>query len=268
VFESTDIGGADPISSERRAYYGADDRLVATDIRSVGVRDPQGIVTSFQMNDRCAAGCGRYLGYIADAQSAWDRNRGKVAFPAWHGTLFESKRDGSGLEYARNRVYDPATGRFSQEGPIGLAGDLNAYGFTNGDPVNLSDPFGLKVCFSEWAADRAIELLGAELATNTRITLDENYCVSRYTPQGRPGFRGLQARFGSLISSENTYRVRLTIGGGSRFERREALIDQSQIGAGYPACPGRPGQLAPADVGALVAHELLGHGTGVCPEFS
>lgn len=28
--------------------------------------DPAGIVTSFQMNDRCAAGCGRYLGYIAD----------------------------------------------------------------------------------------------------------------------------------------------------------------------------------------------------------
>jgi benzoyl-CoA reductase subunit A len=28
--------------------------------------DESGIVTSFQMNDRCAAGCGRYLGYIAD----------------------------------------------------------------------------------------------------------------------------------------------------------------------------------------------------------
>lgn len=28
--------------------------------------DERGIVTSFQMNDRCAAGCGRYLGYIAD----------------------------------------------------------------------------------------------------------------------------------------------------------------------------------------------------------
>ena len=28
--------------------------------------DAQGLVTSFQMNDRCAAGCGRYLGYIAD----------------------------------------------------------------------------------------------------------------------------------------------------------------------------------------------------------
>ena len=28
--------------------------------------DERGVVTSFQMNDRCAAGCGRYLGYIAD----------------------------------------------------------------------------------------------------------------------------------------------------------------------------------------------------------
>jgi benzoyl-CoA reductase subunit A len=28
--------------------------------------DPAGIVQNFQMNDRCAAGCGRYLGYIAD----------------------------------------------------------------------------------------------------------------------------------------------------------------------------------------------------------
>ncbi|MFQ5694135.1 MAG: BadF/BadG/BcrA/BcrD ATPase family protein, partial [Nitrospinota bacterium] len=28
--------------------------------------DADGIVENFQMNDRCAAGCGRYLGYIAD----------------------------------------------------------------------------------------------------------------------------------------------------------------------------------------------------------
>ena len=28
--------------------------------------DEHGIVTGFQMNDRCAAGCGRYLGYLAD----------------------------------------------------------------------------------------------------------------------------------------------------------------------------------------------------------
>ncbi len=31
--------------------------------------DSYGLVTSFHMNDRCAAGCGRYLGYIADEMS-------------------------------------------------------------------------------------------------------------------------------------------------------------------------------------------------------
>ena len=45
--------------------------------------------------------------------------------------------------YRRNRYYDPATGRFTQEDPLGLAGGLNLYGFASGDPVNFSDPFGL-----------------------------------------------------------------------------------------------------------------------------
>jgi RHS repeat-associated protein len=90
------------------------------------------------------------------AQAAYNKNRGKVQVPAWHGTLLEHKRDGAGLEYARNRVYDPATGRFTQEDPIGLAGGLNLYGFANGDPINFSDPFGLCVpwCLvaAAWAA--------------------------------------------------------------------------------------------------------------------
>src|SRR5262249_44554328 len=45
--------------------------------------------------------------------------------------------------YRRERYYDPGSGRFMQEDPIGLAGGLNLYGFAGGDPVNYSDPFGL-----------------------------------------------------------------------------------------------------------------------------
>ena len=41
--------------------------------------DSQGIVTSFQMNDRCAAGCGRYLGYIADEMSLGLHELGPLA---------------------------------------------------------------------------------------------------------------------------------------------------------------------------------------------
>ena len=41
--------------------------------------DAAGIVTSFQMNDRCAAGCGRYLGYIADEMNLGLHELGTLA---------------------------------------------------------------------------------------------------------------------------------------------------------------------------------------------
>ena len=41
--------------------------------------DPAGIVESFQMNDRCAAGCGRYLGYIADEMNMGLHELGPLA---------------------------------------------------------------------------------------------------------------------------------------------------------------------------------------------
>ena len=41
--------------------------------------DERGIVTSFQMNDRCAAGCGRYLGYIADEMNMSLQELGPMA---------------------------------------------------------------------------------------------------------------------------------------------------------------------------------------------
>jgi len=41
--------------------------------------DKEGIVTAFQMNDRCAAGCGRYLGYIADEMNMGVHQLGPLA---------------------------------------------------------------------------------------------------------------------------------------------------------------------------------------------
>ena len=41
--------------------------------------DADGLVTSFQMNDRCAAGCGRYLGYIADEMNLGLHELGPLA---------------------------------------------------------------------------------------------------------------------------------------------------------------------------------------------
>jgi RHS repeat-associated protein len=61
----------------------------------------------------------------------------------WFGSLSEGNVDGSGTIYMRNRYYNPQTGAFTQQDPIGLAGGLNTYGFANGDPVTYSDPYGL-----------------------------------------------------------------------------------------------------------------------------
>ena len=52
--------------------------------------DEQGIVTSFQMNDRCAAGCGRYLGYSADEMNLGVPEIGLIAARSKHPVCINS----------------------------------------------------------------------------------------------------------------------------------------------------------------------------------
>ncbi|HEX7595428.1 MAG TPA: RHS repeat-associated core domain-containing protein, partial [Gemmatimonadaceae bacterium] len=89
--------------------------------------------------------------------------QGSYVESAWLGSLLSDKQDKTLTFYRRNRVYDPLTRQFTQEDPIGLAGGLNAYGFAGGDPVNFSDPFGLKLVFR--GKDRA------ELETSYQLGL-------------------------------------------------------------------------------------------------
>jgi RHS repeat-associated protein len=48
----------------------------------------------------------------------------------------------SRLYYYRARFYDPQTGRFLSEDPLGFAAGINQYGYVNGDPISLNDPSG------------------------------------------------------------------------------------------------------------------------------
>ncbi|MGH3847611.1 MAG: RHS repeat-associated core domain-containing protein, partial [Pseudonocardiaceae bacterium] len=50
---------------------------------------------------------------------------------------------GGGYVYLRTRWYDPQTGRFLSQDPIGLAGGVNLYAYAGNNPVAYSDPFGL-----------------------------------------------------------------------------------------------------------------------------
>lgn len=66
--------------------------------------------------------------------------------------LFQGREydEESGLYYFRARYYDPALGRFMSEDPIGFAGGLNFYRFALNNPVNFTDPFGLRPCTDDW----------------------------------------------------------------------------------------------------------------------
>ncbi|MDR4484686.1 MAG: RHS repeat-associated core domain-containing protein [Nitrospirales bacterium] len=57
------------------------------------------------------------------------------------GRRFDSE---TGLYYLRARYYDPKIGRFINEDPIGLGGGIHLYTYSLNNPINFSDPLGLK----------------------------------------------------------------------------------------------------------------------------
>jgi RHS repeat-associated protein len=54
----------------------------------------------------------------------------------------------AGLYYYKARMYSPTLGRFLQTDPIGYADGLNWYAYVGNDPVNFTDPSGMKMVWS------------------------------------------------------------------------------------------------------------------------
>ena len=77
---------------------------------------------------------------VGDVTGQHDPESGRAR---WKGTLSFQFDDEFGLNYMRNRWYEPTLGRFLNQDPIGLAGGLNQYVFAGNDPVNGADPTGL-----------------------------------------------------------------------------------------------------------------------------
>jgi RHS repeat-associated protein len=90
--------------------------------------------------------------------------------------------DETELYYMRARWYEPKTGRFLSEDPIGLEGGINPYVFAGDDPINRSDPSGLDdVC---GPAMQAVEVV-ITLKDGTQVM------ISACAPSaGGPSFRG------------------------------------------------------------------------------
>jgi RHS repeat-associated protein len=66
----------------------------------------------------------------------------------------------TGLHYNTFRYYDPGTGRFVSQDPIGLAGGLNLYRYAP-NPISWIDPWGL--CPNQWGKENPARITPGSL---------------------------------------------------------------------------------------------------------
>ena len=81
------------------------------------------------------------------------------------GQIFDNE---TGLYHNGFRDYDPKRGAYVQPDPIGLAGGMNPYSYAGGDPINFSDPTGLKIQYGKDNNDVSSRAAVAYLKRNSR----------------------------------------------------------------------------------------------------
>jgi RHS repeat-associated protein len=166
---------------------------------------------------------------------------------SFQGTLLNDKQDNAQTLYRRNRTYDPKTGRFTQEDPIGLAGGLNLYGYANGDPVSYSDPFGM---WPDWIDNLRVRWQRANEEARARSEAWENGGRDAWIASG--DFKKAMDR--NWETSKVAVFGTVGGGGGRLFNATEAKALQGLFGSGVKGAAAR---LANMEVPAGISREML-----------
>ncbi|MFL5493647.1 MAG: RHS repeat-associated core domain-containing protein [Gemmatimonadales bacterium] len=140
----------------------------------------------------------------------YTQNGGKYAGGTQNASSFGADRQASssvpGVSFFRNRIYDQATGRWTQEDPIGVAGGLNLYQFNGNNPVAYTDPFGLSPDNDCCDVDEAVAIgSGVGATAGAVVALACAGSTGGVCAAGAPAivgvFTGIGASVGGLVGS-------------------------------------------------------------------
>ena len=105
------------------------------------------------------------------------------------------------IYYDQARNYNPATGRFLQQDPLGLAaGDVNVYRYVGNNPATLTDPSGLRPAVAQGTVGSSAPPSSSGGPGNS----------SASDPCGCSGTSGLDALVGSLLPAPAFSNLLLT----------------------------------------------------------
>jgi uncharacterized protein RhaS with RHS repeats len=151
-----------------------------------------------------------------------------------------------------HRYYDPDTGRYLTPDPIGLAGGINPFVYSENNPINLIDPYGLWTLAIDFSVTAGA---GKGATAGHTYVIDSNLNIARIEHAGEGGYGGVGAGAAAQFQITNAPTVydlaggSMSMGGslgaGAHGTAEIVIMDNGYYGfnAGMAGGPGTPIEL-------------------------
>ncbi len=190
--------------------------------------------------------------------------RGTVTGGTWpdaHGFLGKPASTATGLTDIGARTYDPALGRFLSADPALDTRNpqaLNEYGYSDNDPVNLSDPTGLRACVDACGSPDDVALANNQRDQTVQANAQaERQLESQVQDRDLGSCRSNTCMFNTMRNYDDPYYAAIQ---ASRYQA--GLIIDEQRAAARQAAAGTKGSKDSCNLHTALFCSGTGHATG------